>query len=321
RAATLPLNPFEISDQQQAKIPPRRQRRTPHRLRVEALTLPLYKLVEPTLLQQLVQPLVERMCHRPRPLRVGNPKLFLRLPLLRSSSHRHARSLRTSALDYARNFTSESRLSPRTARPKELIGRSRIPHRRDVRIAESWPSVRSNRWLVERLHRRVIQVRFPESWSSTFSGEKAVLTHRPGYFCLANAFALIEGHPAPALVDRKCHAVGSLARRVAAAAIGTAWGAAARVGHRDLRRASSGNVCSGDDHAKRVRHRVGCVGLRRSVPIHYCVPVKVAAGDRQHEIRTTVHLAGRHDCRNDRNNAGLCHLFRAAVPAAKGCQS
>src|SRR2546426_2820936 len=87
----------------------------PHRLRVEALTLPLYKLVEPTLLQQLVQPLVERMCHRPRPLRVGNPKLFLRLPLLRSSSHRHARSLRTSALDYARNFTSESRLSPRTA--------------------------------------------------------------------------------------------------------------------------------------------------------------------------------------------------------------
>src|SRR5438876_10487163 len=61
------------------------------------------------------QPLVERMCHRPRPLRVGNPKLFLRLPLLRSSSHRHARSLRTSALDYARNFTSESRLSPRTA--------------------------------------------------------------------------------------------------------------------------------------------------------------------------------------------------------------
>src|SRR5213078_5396708 len=73
------------------------------------------KLVEPTLLQQLVQPLVERMCPRPRPLRVGNPKLFLRLPLLRSSSHRHARSLRTSALDYARNFTSESRLSPRTA--------------------------------------------------------------------------------------------------------------------------------------------------------------------------------------------------------------
>src|SRR5207248_8621555 len=66
--------------------------------------------------RRLGQPQLERMCHRPRPLRVGNPKLFLRLPLLRSSSHRHTRSLRTSALDYARNFTSESRLSPRTAR-------------------------------------------------------------------------------------------------------------------------------------------------------------------------------------------------------------
>src|SRR5437762_9224832 len=65
------------------------------------------------------------MCHRPRPLRVGNPKLFLRLPLLRSSSHRHARSLRTSALDYARNFTSESRLSPRTARQESFIKEQR----------------------------------------------------------------------------------------------------------------------------------------------------------------------------------------------------
>src|SRR5205823_7277719 len=26
--------------------------------------------------------------------------------------------------------------------------------------------------------------------------KQAVLTHRPGYFCLDNAFALIEGHPA-----------------------------------------------------------------------------------------------------------------------------
>lgn len=123
----------------------------------------------------------------------------------------------------------------------------------------------------------------------------------------------------PSLVDRKRHIVRSLARRVATAAIGTAWGAAARVGHRDLRRASSGNVCSGDHNAKRVRYRVGCIRLRRSVPIHYCVPVKVAAGDRQCEIRTTVKLAGRHDCRNDRNNAGLCHLVRAPVPAAKDC--
>src|SRR5438445_11507682 len=38
--------------------------------------------------------------------------------------------------------------------------------------------LRSNRWLVERFHRRVIQVRFPESWSSTFSG-KASGAHAP----------------------------------------------------------------------------------------------------------------------------------------------
>src|SRR5206468_6114236 len=101
------------------------------------LTLPLYKLVEPTLLQQLVQPLVERMCHRPRPLRVGNPKLFLRLPLLRSSSHRHARSLRTSALDYARNFTSESRLSPRTAsRCMSIFLSARVTRREKIKILD-----------------------------------------------------------------------------------------------------------------------------------------------------------------------------------------
>src|SRR5438552_14092379 len=44
--------------------------------------------------------------------------------------------------------------------------------------------------------RRVIHGEIPESWSFNLSGEKAVLTHRPGYFCLDNAFALIEGHPA-----------------------------------------------------------------------------------------------------------------------------
>src|SRR5438132_571646 len=116
RDATLAVDAFKIPDEQQTEVPPRRQTRPPHSLRVEPGALLFHPFVKAALLQQLVQPLVERMCHRPRPLRVGNPKLFLRLPLLRSSSHRHARSLRTSALDYARNFTSESRLSPRTAR-------------------------------------------------------------------------------------------------------------------------------------------------------------------------------------------------------------
>src|SRR5438874_10402984 len=44
---------------------------------------------------------------------------------------------------------------------------------------------------------RVIQVRFPESCPQPSLAKQAVLTHRPGYFCLDNAFALIEGHPRP----------------------------------------------------------------------------------------------------------------------------
>src|SRR6266704_244405 len=115
RDATLSFNPFEIADQQQAKIPPRHQRRPPNRLGVEALTLPLHECIEPALLQHLVQALIERMRYRPRQLAVRHPELFLLLPLLRSSSHRHARSVRTPAVDYARNFIGESRLSPRTA--------------------------------------------------------------------------------------------------------------------------------------------------------------------------------------------------------------
>src|SRR5438874_12652177 len=77
--------------------------------------------------------------------------------------------------------SAQSRLRSSSRRPGAPAGCSRCERCPDTR------------WLVERLHRRVIQVRFPESWSSTFSGEKAVLTHRPGYFCLDNAFALIDG--------------------------------------------------------------------------------------------------------------------------------
>ena len=169
----------------------------------------------------------------------------------------------------------------------------------------------------QRVYRRSLRFR----WSGTYHWVLSEILVTTVHNYLAEQTSGAGAAQRPSLIDRKRHIVGSLTRCVAAAAIGTAWSAAARVGHRDLRHASSGNVCSGDHDAKRVRHRVGRVGLRRSVPIHHCVPVKVAAGDRQGETRTTVKLAGRHDCRNDRNNAGLCHLVRATVPAAKGCQS
>src|SRR5262249_26097891 len=67
------------------------------------------------------------------------------------------------------------------------------------------------------------------------------------------------------LVDRKRHIVRSLARRIAAAAVGTARGTATRIRHRDLRRTNSSNVCSGDHGAECVHHRHGCVGLRRTI--------------------------------------------------------
>src|SRR3989442_14539449 len=54
------------------------------------------------------------MRHRPRQLAVRNPKWLLS-QLFPSSSHRHARSLRTIAVDCVTNFPQESRLSPRTA--------------------------------------------------------------------------------------------------------------------------------------------------------------------------------------------------------------
>src|SRR5439155_17817586 len=100
-----PCNPalavyaFEIPDQQQAEVPPRRQTRPSHFLRVEAGTLPLHPLVKTTPLQHSVQLFIERMRDRPWQFRVRDPKLFLS-SLLLSSAHPHSRILRTSAVTH-----------------------------------------------------------------------------------------------------------------------------------------------------------------------------------------------------------------------------
>src|SRR5437870_10903778 len=133
------------------------------------------------------------MCHRPRPLRVGNPKLFLRLPLLRSSSHRHARSLRTSALDYARNFTSESRLSPRTASTVEVQRACTSPT--SVRFTRPAPDSMAGlaEWLRHWIVAPVTRVRFSHlapSWAVRIRGlptacnreMRVQLSHRPPDF-------------------------------------------------------------------------------------------------------------------------------------------
>src|SRR5205809_1906679 len=62
--------------------------------------------------------------------------------------------------------SAQSRLRSSSRRPGAPAGCSRCERCPDTQ------------WLVERFHRRVIQVRFPESWSSTFSG-KASGAHAP----------------------------------------------------------------------------------------------------------------------------------------------
>src|SRR5438132_12025009 len=100
------VDALEISDQQQAEIPSWRQTGPPHLLRVEARTLLLHVLVKAALLQQPAQLLVERMPHRPRQIRVRDPK-FLLSSLLLSSAHSHTRILRINAVDHTIFFLKE----------------------------------------------------------------------------------------------------------------------------------------------------------------------------------------------------------------------
>src|ERR1035441_194205 len=61
---TLAVEALEIPDQQRPEVDPRRQRRPPVLRRIELGTPALDKLVEALRLQQLIQPLVERMSRR-----------------------------------------------------------------------------------------------------------------------------------------------------------------------------------------------------------------------------------------------------------------
>jgi len=72
--------------------------------RSDALTLPFHKLVESTLPQHLVQPLVERMSCRPWQLRLRDPELGLSPLLLRSSSHRHSCNIQSTAVNRSTFF-------------------------------------------------------------------------------------------------------------------------------------------------------------------------------------------------------------------------
>lgn len=84
------------------------------------------------------------------------------------------------------------------------------------------------------------------------------------------------------LVDRKVHAVGSLALRATATTIWTAWGTATRVSYGNRHSARSSDRRRRDRSGKLVPGQVGG-SLARTVPLHDGVSVKAAAVDRQGE--------------------------------------
>src|SRR4029077_1262549 len=79
----LGIDPFEVADQQQSKVDSRRQAWPPPLRRIELLAASFHKLVEATLLQQLVQSLIKRMTRSLRQRSLRYPKLFLLLLVFR----------------------------------------------------------------------------------------------------------------------------------------------------------------------------------------------------------------------------------------------
>src|SRR5439155_9229652 len=98
--ATLAVDAFKIPDEQQTEVPPRRQTRPPHSLRVEPGALLFHPFVKAALFQQSVQLFVKRMRYRPRQVCLCDPnRLLSSLP--RFSAHCHARSLLPTVVNHS----------------------------------------------------------------------------------------------------------------------------------------------------------------------------------------------------------------------------
>src|ERR1019366_2858411 len=109
----LAIDAFEIPDQEQAEVLPRRQARPPHLLRVELRALLLDKLVKAAPLQHSVELFIEKDA-RPSevtPCAQSTAVLGVAASLFGPS---HAHILRTSAVGH-NTFSQESRLAPRPA--------------------------------------------------------------------------------------------------------------------------------------------------------------------------------------------------------------
>src|SRR5205823_2067468 len=113
--ATLAVDAFKIPDEQQTEVPPRRQTRPPHPLRVEPGALLFHPFVKAALFQQSVQlfrktdalPSAASLSVRSKSPLVVAASLFGPLPCAQSTAHC------CGSLNYLRR---ESRLAPRAAR-------------------------------------------------------------------------------------------------------------------------------------------------------------------------------------------------------------
>ena len=94
RNGALRIEAFEVADQQQTEVAPRRQTRTTDVVRVESLTKRLDVTVEVRFLEDLIQARVERMRSASRQVLCGHPhrSLLRTTPLF---AHRHWRQCRT----------------------------------------------------------------------------------------------------------------------------------------------------------------------------------------------------------------------------------
>ena len=89
RDPALGIDPFEVPDQQQSEIGARRQARSPARRRVEPGALGLDEVVERVVIEDAIQPLVERVPAGRRQVTRRNPQPR-RAPAVLAPTHGHA---------------------------------------------------------------------------------------------------------------------------------------------------------------------------------------------------------------------------------------
>src|SRR5437762_2511407 len=113
------------------EVPPRRQTRPPHSLRVEPGALLFHPFVKAALFQQSVQLFVKRMRYRPRQVCLCDPnRLLSSLP--RFSAHCHARSLLPTVVNHSTIYDENPDLHHGLLERARKAGRVPGPKRADI---------------------------------------------------------------------------------------------------------------------------------------------------------------------------------------------